>query len=146
MKFIRWMGAFRKQDTLETSAAWEITQVDRQVAVEPLWHGKSRMRGAKVGLVVDHAASHFCKGWVEDAFSTEKEHGTLYSTRKLQPIRKMDQFLRIWNSEVRARHGEAIFDHVAYSAVVIRKGVTARGRRRAQRLATDLNLPIKILE
>ena len=37
MKFVRWLGAFGESSSLAEAASWERSQVERQVAVEPLW-------------------------------------------------------------------------------------------------------------
>lgn len=39
MKFVRWLGAFGSGSSLSEAAGWELSQTDRQVAVEPPHHG-----------------------------------------------------------------------------------------------------------
>jgi hypothetical protein len=36
VKFVRWLGAFGRGESLTVAAAWEVSQVARQVAAEPL--------------------------------------------------------------------------------------------------------------
>lgn len=41
MKFVRWLGAFGSGSDLNEAADWEQSQIERQVAAEPLWRGRS---------------------------------------------------------------------------------------------------------
>ena len=113
VKFVRWLGAFGKQADVLTSARWELSQQDREVAVEPLWKGQTQLH-AGVGLVVDHVDSSFVKGYLHDAFTTVDENGRLRGTRLSQKggkngIRSIDRFLACFNAQEAGWHGEAIF-------------------------------------
>lgn len=151
MKFIRWLGAFGSGSSLSEAVDWELSQTDRQVAVEPLHRGHSLIGGAKIGLVIDHDVSRFHAGWLTDAWTDRREDGTLrprYRPRDRQgrKFRDMDRFLAAWSAvKSPSSHGEAIFDSPIYRAVVVKSTATERGVRRAKRLASRLNLPLEVL-
>jgi hypothetical protein len=150
MKFVRWLGAFGSGSSLSEAAEWELSQTARQVAVEPLYRGRSLLRHCKIGLVVDHNASRFHAGWLVDAYT--KQVGDtgilrpLYSpaSRQGKKYRDVDRFLEAWSAtRNQSGHGEVIFDSPIYSAVAVKSTATEHGKRRAERLAKRLNLPLK---
>ena len=152
MKFIRWLGAFGKSSSLAEAASWERSQVERQVAVEPLWRGRSFILHAKIGLEVDWRQSRFVSGWLCDAWTETADDGTLRSNAdkrgKLVRYRDRDRFLAIWSRQKLGGfygHAEAAFEEAHYSSVVVKKSASARGKRRAQRLAEQLGLPLKVM-
>lgn len=149
MKFVRWLGAFGSGSSLSEAADWELSQKNRQVAVEPLWRSRSLIDHAKIGLAVDHADSHFVRGWLSDAWTETRADGTLRPrdgrVRNGAGYRDLDRFLAAWSRSRRGHHGEAIFDHVRYNAVVVKRSATARGYERARRLAANLSLPLEVL-
>lgn len=100
MKFVRWLGAFGSGSDLNEAADWEQSQIERQVAAEPLWRGRSFLGHAKIGLVVDHQASRFHAGWLVDAWTEKQDDGTLrprYAPRSRQGknSRRLIDFLRL---------------------------------------------------
>src|SRR5574343_466494 len=141
MKFVRWLGAFGSGSSLSEAVDWELSQTDRQVAVEPLYRGRSLLGGAKIGLAIDHDVSRFHAGWLTDAWTEQREDGTLrpkYRPRDRQgrKFRDMDRFLAAWSAaKDPSNHGEVIFDSPIYRAVVVKSTATERGVRRAKRLA-----------
>lgn len=150
MKFVRWLGAFGSGSSLSEAAEWELTQTDRQVAVEPLHHGRSLLH-SKIGLEIDHGASRFHCGWLTDAWTTRRLDGTLRAKyrpkdRQGKKYKDVNRFLAAW-SAVRnpVKQGEAVFDSPIYIAVVVKSTATQHGKRRAKRLAARLNLPLKVL-
>lgn len=151
MKFVRWLGAFGSGSSLSEAAGWELSQTDRQVAVEPLHRGRSLLDHAKIGLVVDHDASRFHCGWLCDAWTAVRDDGTLraqYRPRDRQgrKFRDMDRFLAAWSAvKSPSHHAEVVFDAPVYRAVVVKSTATERGVRRAKRLAARLNLPLEVL-
>jgi hypothetical protein len=150
MKFVRWLGAFRKTTDLSEAAVWELSQTARQIAAEPLHRGQSLVH-AQIGLEIAHAASRFHCGWLEDAWTEVQADGTLRAkylprSRQGRKYRNMDRFLGAWNSVQNPRiHAEAVFDSPVYRAVVVKTTATERGLRRAKRLAATMNLPLKVL-
>lgn len=151
MKFVRWLGAFGSGSSLSEAAGWELSQTDRQVAVEPLHRGRSLLGHAKIGLVVDHAASRFHAGWLTDAWTVNRDDGTLRPrgkprNRQGRKFMDMDRFLAAWSAVKNpSYHAEVVFDSPIYRAVVVKSTATERGVRRAQRLASRLNLPLEVL-
>lgn len=152
MKFVRWLGAFGSGSDLNEAADWEQSQIERQVAAEPLWRGRSFLGHAKIGLVVDHQASRFHAGWLVDAWTEKQDDGTLrprYAPRSRQgkKFKEINRFLAAWSADRKGacRHGEVVFDSPIYCAVVVKSTATERGVSRAARLAARLNLPLKVL-
>lgn len=150
IKFVRWLGAFGAGTSLEEAAAWELSQLDRQVAVEPLWRGRSFLNHCKIGLAVDHQASVFVKAWTTDAY-TELRGTTLRPrhpdgyNRQDRGFRSLNRFLGFWSSLRPNYHGEAIFDAVHYTAVVVKRSATERGMSRANKLTELTGLPLVVL-
>lgn len=151
MKFVRWLGAFGSGSSLTEAADWELSQTDRQVAVEPLHRGRSLINHAKIGLVVNHDASRFHAGWLADAYTVKRDDGTLrpiYKPRNRQgkKFKGMDRFLAAWSAiKNPSHHGEVIFDSPVYRAVVVKSTATTHGVSRAKRLADMLKLPLEVL-
>lgn len=151
MKFVRWLGAFGSGTSLFEAAGWELSQIERQVAAEPLHHGRSLITHAKIGLVIDHQVSRFHAGWLVDAYTKLGDDGTLrpkYKPRMRQGKRfkDMDRFLAAWSAVKNpSGHAEVIFDAPHYCAVAVKSTATERGRRRAQRLADQLGMPLEVL-
>ena len=151
MKFVRWLGAFRASASLSEAASWELSQVDRQVAVEPLHRGRSLIGHSKIGLVVDHESSLFVRAWLSDAWTEINAEGILYpkySPRQRQgkAYRDLNRFSAAWSAVKKPNHwAESVFDSPIYSAVVVKSSATAHGRARAVRLADRLGLPLKEL-
>lgn len=171
MKFVRWLGAFGQGSSLVESAVWEMSQTDRQVAAEPLIRGRSMIDHAKIGLAIANPEATFARGWLADAWTTIGEDGIIRrlrtahalselsplhptqraldghpAPRKAQNFRNMDKFLAaLNNSKGHTHHAEAAFNAPTYAAVVVKSTATAHGKRRAQRLADRLNLPVKII-
>lgn len=151
MKFVRWLGAFGSGSSLTEAATWEASQVERQVAVEPLHRGRSLLGHAKIGLVVDHDASRFHAGWLADAYTVKRDDGTLrpyYKPRNRQgkKFHDMDRFIAAWSAVKNpSHHAEVVFDSPTYRAVVVKSTATAHGVSRAKRLADMLNLPLEVL-
>lgn len=153
MKFVRWLGAFGSGPSIDEAASWEISQLDRQVAVEPLWRGRSLLDHAKIGLVVDHQSSVFVKAWTRDAYTTKvgavlKTRGRDGDGRQQKAFRNLDRFLSYWTkmAPYNLGHGEAVFDAPVYSAVVVKSTATERGLRRAKKLADITKLPLVVLQ
>ncbi len=151
MKFVRWLGAFGSGSSLSEAAGWELSQTDRQVAVEPLHRGRSLIGHAKIGLVIDHDASRFHAGWLFDAWTDWRPDGTLRPkykprTRQGRKYLDIDRFLAAWSAVKNPdHHAEVVFDSVIYCAVVVKSTATARGVGRAKRLAAMLSLPLEVL-
>jgi hypothetical protein len=146
MRAVRWLGAFGRGQCLLSAGAWEISQRDRQVAAEPLLRGKSRIDHARIGLEIDVERSIFVKGFVNDAWTTAREDGTLAHDRH-KPIRKWDRLAKAMRQHSVAKwHAEAVFDLPVYSAVIVKRHSSERAFARAQKLADSLSLPLKILE
>lgn len=147
--FVRWLGAFGKGTSLTEAASWENSQLERQVAVEPLWHGRSFIHHAKIGLVIDERASIFASGWLQDAWTETHSDGTLRSNKnrrgKLARYRNMDRFLAKWAATKALSHAEAAFTAPVYKAVVVKHNATEHGMGRARRLANQLGLPLKVI-
>ena len=156
MKFVRWLGAFGRGNSLLEAGNWEVAQIDRQVAAEPLWRGKSLIGHATIGLEIDHDASIFRSGWLSDAWTVINEDGVLVSNppngwakdsrKDLRRFKDMDRFLATW-SRIRSptHHAEAAFASPVYVAVVVKSRASDRGKQRAATLAAALNLPIKVI-
>lgn len=151
MKFVRWLGAFRKQGnhTLLESAIFEVANKSRQVAVEPLLKGKSLIFAAVIGLEVDHIKSQFVVGFLHDAWTEVCADGTLKNTRQ-RGYKNLDKFLAAnARKPTHSHHGEAVFDLPVYKAVVLdlsfRKD-QERLRKMAGELANALDLPLKIIK
>lgn len=150
IKFVRWLGAFGTGASLSEAASWELSQLNRQVAVEPLWRGLSLIDHAKIGLAVDHEASVFVKGWTCDAY-TQLEGNILKTarpdstTRQGKAFRSLDRFLSAWNRKKDGGHGEAVFDAPHYTAVVVKRDASERGFARARKLADQTGLPLVVL-
>lgn len=146
-KFVRWLGAFGHGNSLAECAAWETKQTARQVAAEPLIRGKSKIHHAKIGLVVAHPEATFARGWLYDAYTVEKINGVLMATRQRNnEFKSMDRFLAALSKQGgRMAHAEASFNAPLYSAVAVKKCASLRGKRRADRLAAMLDLPLVIL-
>jgi hypothetical protein len=134
-KFIRWLDAFGDTNNRMAfadycaSLDWELNQRDREVAVEPLWKGKSLIAWTKLGLEVDTSSSLFVRGWLKDAHSLIDNHGRLTKHRKrsnkhLKSFKCMDRFLAAWNKYGPERRswgllwGEATFDLPVYTRLV----------------------------
>lgn len=171
MKFVRWLGAFGKGTSLTEAASWEISQVERQVSAEPLCRGRSFIDHAKIGLAIANPSATFARGWLADAYTTIGEDGIIRRTRRgrsLQSIsprhpthekwgglhtawkpkefRNMDKFLAAFSkAKDHDHHAEAAFNAPTYDAVVVKSTATAHGKRRAQRLANRLNLPVRMI-
>lgn len=78
---IRWLGAFRKQGSLEDSLKWELTQAPSAVAAERLINGKSAIHHAKIGLLVKNAA--ILRKFRSDVWSEYRNgSGKLVKTRR----------------------------------------------------------------
>lgn len=147
MKFVRWLGAFGAGNSLTEAASWETKQVSRQVAAEPLIKGKSHISHAKIGLSVAHPEATFARGWLYDAYTViDDKSGLLKATRqKDSEFKSMDRFLAALNKRGGVGHAEAAFNAPLYDAVVVKGDASLRGKRRAQRLAALLKLPVKTL-
>jgi len=147
MKFVRWLGAFGTGNSLTEAATWEKTQVSRQVAAEPLIKGKSHLSHAKIGLSVAHPDATFARGWLNDAYTViEEKTGLIKATRERNhEFKNMDRFLAALNKRGGVGHAEAAFNTPVYDAVVVKGDASPRGKRRAQRLADFLKLPLKTI-
>ncbi len=130
-------------------ASWECSQLDRQVAAEPLWHGRSLIRHVRIGLEIDASASIFMSGWLQDAWTEPHADGTLRSNEqrrgKLARYRNMDRFLAKLSATKPRTHAEAAFSAPFYKAVVVKNNATEHGMGRARRLADQLGLPLKVI-
>jgi hypothetical protein len=153
MRAIRWLGAFGTGASLTEAADWEQSQTSRQVAAEPLWHGRSLISHAKIGLELDLAKSVFVSGWMRDAWTVTSADGRLVSDQSrrgrkdLSRYRNRDRFFAAWEKTAHAPygHGEIAVDLPTYSAVVMKTTATAHGKARARRLARRLGLPLRVL-
>lgn len=150
VKFVRWLGAFRSNGfSLSESAQWELSQLDRQVASEPLVRGKSRIKHALIGLVVDHDASHFVCGWESDAWTSEAD-GLVMTTKRRsvagKKYRCQNRFLAAMAKNGESSHGEAVFDYPKYSAVAVKKSAPERVKKMAADLSMELGLPVKEID
>lgn len=147
--FVRWLGAFGKGTSLSDAAAWEHSQVERQVAAEPLWRGRSLIRHVRIGLEIDPRASIFASGWLQDAWTEPHADGTLRSNAqrrgKLARYRNIDRFMAKWAATKARAHAEAAFAAPVYVAVVVKNNATEHGMGRARRLCEQLNLPLKVI-
>jgi hypothetical protein len=145
---IRWLGAFGKTTSLEDAGVWEYSQTERQVAAEPLFHGRSLIAHVKIGLEIDTEKSIFASGWMTDAYTVIGADGVLRTNRnyrgKMNRFRKLDRFLAVFNRHHQGNwHGECAFAAPVYRAVVVKRNASAHGMARAVRLAGILNLPLK---
>lgn len=150
MKFVRWLGAFGSGASLTEAAAWETKQCDRQVAAEPLYRGRSFIDHAKIGLAIANPESTFARGWTYDAWTRVDADGILKAHRmgygKTKPYKNMDRFLSAYSRCAHeGHHAEAAFNAPLYDAVVVKSTASERGKRRANRLAQQLGLPLKMI-
>lgn len=148
MKFVRWLGAFDKRsESISESASWELSQTERQVAAEPLWHGKSFLKNAKIGLVIAHPDVTFSRGWLSDSYTVTNEAGINMATRcRDMEFKNMDKFLKRHNSgNSPMGHAEAAFNCPLYSAVAVKKDASPWAKNKAKRLAEHLSLPIMVV-
>ena len=148
MRFVRWLGAFRKgANSVGDALAWELSQTEREVAAEPLRHGKSRIDRAKIGLEVDENRSVFRYGLLVDGWTEPAKDGSgrlLPSGEKR--IKDKDIYLsRFYRSKGASTvwHGEAVFASPKYSALVCKKDLQTR--EKAVELADTYSLPLKII-
>ena len=77
--YIRWLGAFRKNGSLGEAISFELSRAT-DVACEQLQGGKSFIRFARVGLLVDPKAVY--KRFSGDVWSEYTADGKLTNTRK----------------------------------------------------------------
>ena len=150
MRYVRWLGAYRKgAASVEEAARWETTQQEREVAVEPLQRGWSAVLDensrVEIGLEVCVETSRFVAGFYTDCWSEVQQ-----STGRLVCYRKPDE-RREWafakklakvKNGVDHHHAEAWFAEPRYKAVVVYGGATKQVRRRASQLAKQLGLPL----
>lgn len=125
-KFVRWLGAFGKAQTIEQSIAYELAEISancaRQVAVEALVNNKSYIPHALIGLGVDEDNSQFIKGFLYDCWSNTTSLGYLKSSREDDAVFKnKDKFLKTINNknELRYSHTEVFFDNVSYDTLIL---------------------------
>lgn len=148
-KFVRWLGAFRRQGAdLSRAAVWEISQTAREVAVEPLFRGESFILAERdhvsIGLVVAPCSVAFRAGALHDNRSGHVD-GVLVRQdkgRESRPIRDMDKFLRLWGKAAPTWHGEAWFAAPTYVGVALRMDAVGEIADAAQKLAAELGLPL----
>ena len=76
--YVRWLGAFRKNGSLSEAIRFEMTRTTN-VACEH-FKKKSRVRKARVGLLVDPTAVY--KNFKGDVWSEYDPNGNLYYTQK----------------------------------------------------------------
>jgi len=148
MKFVRWLGAFgQSSESVAESASWELSQTERQVAAEPLWHGKSFISHAKIGIVIANPEATFARGWLYDSYTVTDNHGiNLATSRRKDEFKNMDKFLKVFSKQDRDwGHAEAAFNCPTYNAVVVKKGASASAKSKAKRLALEFNLPMRML-
>ena len=78
---IRWLGAFRKNGSLEEALKWELNQTAvSALTAERLPKGRSAIHHARVGLLVKNSA--VLRRFRSDVWSAYRENGKLYATRK----------------------------------------------------------------
>ena len=146
MKFVRWLGAFGKQDSLVESASWELSQTDRQVAAEPLHHGVSHIHHALIGLEITHPEATFARGWLKDSYTVPDENGINKATRNRSgEFKNMDKFLKVFNANNCPHHGEASFNCPLYASVVVKRHCSDKVILKAKKLAAELGLPLRRL-
>lgn len=89
---VRWLGAYGKHATLESSLTWELTQTGREVAAERIGRGDGQgyIPHARIGMWIDSAA--VVRHFPGDVYSvrTRRENGEgcimLKPTRKVHAI------------------------------------------------------------
>lgn len=153
-QFVRWLGAYcshERKKEVSQSAHWETSQKEREVAVEPLFRGRSlvlrEQRNVHVGLVPDMEKTNFCVGYFCDANTKIGHDGVLKARRNTKnSIRDMDRFLSAWNKRTPNHHGEAVMDFFRASAVAVRANAPAEALQLAQDLADSLGLPLVTIQ
>lgn len=149
-KFIRWLGAFGRGDSLEQAVAWELSQTDRQVAAEPLIRGRSHITHVMVGLAIANPEATFARGWLFDAWTVKTSDGVILPTRnRRHEYRDVHRFLKALNRPQRAAHpwhAEASFNAPAYDALVVRHGASPELVSRCKEIAARFNLPLRIMK
>ncbi len=146
MKFVRWLGAFRKgASSIEESIAWELSQTEREVAAEPLRHCRSRIDHAQIGLGVDESRSTFVYGLIIDGWTEPSKDGSgRLLPKREKRIKDKDFFLsRFYKAKINW-HGEAVFSSPKYSAIVC-KSKDSQTREKAAKLADKFSLPLKFI-
>lgn len=146
MKFVRWLGAFGKSESISEAATWELAQTERQVAAEPLHKGVSHLAHALIGLEIAHPEATFARGWLKDSYTVPNNNGINRATRnRLGEFKNMDKFLKFLNKNPLWGHAEASFNCPIYSSVVVKRHCSERVILKAKKLAEELNLPLRTL-
>lgn len=123
---VRWMGAFGKKGRLESSLGWELTQASvRALSAERLVGGRSKIRHARVGLLVKNRA--ILRRYRGDVWSIRRSNGVLIKTR--------DQ------DNVFGGHTEC-FVRPDYAGIVIKGTISAQALRACTEAAAEHNLPL----
>ena len=102
--YIRWLGAFRKNGPLLEAITFEMNR-SNDVACEQLQKGKSLVKQARVGLLIDPKAVY--KRYSGDVWSKYDVKGNLYPTRKG------------YQAPLKSKHKEA-FAKPVYTGIVIK--------------------------
>lgn len=152
-QFVRWLGAYcsnERRKEISQSAHWEISQKEREVAVEPLFRGRSlilrEMKNVHVGLVPDMNKTQFCVGYFNDANTKIGDDGVLAARRNKESIRDKDRFMAAWGKANPKHHGECVMDFFKASAVAVRANAPAEALNMAQDLADSLGLPLVTIQ
>ena len=153
-QFVRWLGAYcsnERRKEIYQSAGWEVSQREREVAVEPLFRGRSlilrEMKNVHVGLVPDMDKTQFGVGYLCDANTKVGADGVLTARRNTKgSIRDKDRFLALWSKANPKHHGECVMDFFRASAVAVRANAPADALGMAQDLADSLGLPVVVIQ
>lgn len=123
---IRWMGAFGKKGSLESSLGWELAQASvRALSAEKLVGGRSKIKHARVGLLVKNRA--ILRKYRGDVWSIRRSNGVLVKTRN--------------QDHVFGGHTEC-FVRPDYTGIVIKGTISAQALQACVRAAEKHNLPL----
>jgi len=149
MRYVRWLGAYRRgASSLEEAARWETSGCDREVAAEPLVRGRSLVLeehgGVHIGLEVDVEASRFVAGFYSDCWSeADQQSGRLVAASNPDERREWAFAKKLTKARSLPHHAEAWFGRPQYAAVIVRAAAPKRVRKRATALAAELGLPLR---
>lgn len=118
---IRWLGAYGHASDLVEMAKWEAAP-DRQVAAEALsYSGNSRIKRAKVGLLVDTERTTLARAYVGDSYTHVTNDGRLFADRQCPYV---VEWGHVWWVVKKAAHqrwySEVTLHRPVYKAVVVK--------------------------
>lgn len=152
-KFVRWMGAYCPRSVsreLVSAVLWEVSQVDREVACEPLFRGRSlilrEQAHVHVGLIPCMDKTQFRVGYFGDALTKITDSGLLKANRNKESVRDMDRFLAKWGKSAPTWHGEVIVDFFTVQAVALRHGAPQWAVDVAHDIADELGVEVVVIQ